>query len=625
MKIGICITAVITLGCSIGFAQPTAKLTVDATAPVATVSPTLYGLMTEEINYSYDGGLYAEMIRNRTFTPQTDQWRPVVDDGAKISWEQVKEGPSKALDHSLKVTIAAASASAAAGLANNGYWGMAVRPSTTYAGSFYASTQGVGPATLRLVNDNTGKVVAQAKVETTDDGWHQYRFSMTTGAQVKAGEDNHFTITFNRPGTAMLQLISLLPPTYHDRANGNRPDLMKLMAAMNPHFLRFPGGNYLEGNIIKDRFDWKSTIGPMVDRPTHQSPWGYRSTDGMGLLEFLEWCEDLKMEPLLAVYAGYSLRGEHVTGAELRLYIQDALDEIEYVTGGTDTRWGAERAKDGHPEPFPLHYIEIGNEDFFDRSGSYEQRFPAFAEAIRKKYPQYKLIATTPVKSGDPDLLDDHYYRSPEEFYGMVHKYDTADRNGPKIFVGEWATRTGSPTPDFDAALGDAAWMTGMERNSDLILMASYAPMFVNVNPGGMQWATDLMGYDASRAYGSPSYWAQVLFAEHLGDHTVKTTAESLSDRVFWSATVTGNKMLHLKLVNATDQMQRFSMEIVGAAPGTAAGRELHAGSKWETNTIDHPDQVVPQPVKVTVPSGAWSYELPANAIQVLEVPLRGR
>ncbi len=625
MHMKMTLTALLAIGYSLAAAQSIPKLTIDTTNPVSAVSPTLYGLMTEEINYSYDGGLYAEMIRNRTFTPRFDQWRPVADTGAKISWEAVKEGPSKALDHSLKITIAAASPAAEAGIANNGYWGMAVRPSTNYSGYFYASTQGVGPATLKLIDDDTGEIVGEAKAETTDGSWRQYKFSFTTTAQVKAGEHNHFSLTFHRPGTAMLQLISLLPPTYHDRPNGNRPDLMKLMAAMNPHFLRFPGGNYLEGNTIKDRFDWKSTIGPQVDRPTHQSPWGYRSTDGMGLLEFLVWCEDLKMDPLLAVYAGYSLRGEHVVGADLEPYIQDALDEIEYVTGSTETKWGAERAKDGHPTPFPLRYIEIGNEDFFDKSGSYDQRFTQFAEAIRKKYPQYKLIATTAVKSGNPDLLDDHYYRSPEEFFEMVHKYDDADRNGPKIFVGEWATRTGSPTPDFDAALGDAAWMTGMERNSDLILMSSYAPMFVNVNPGGMQWATDLIGYDSLRAYGSPSYWAQVLFAEHLGDHTVKTTAENLSDRVFWSATTTENKMLHLKLVNATDQTQRITTEIIGAAPGLAIGRSLHAASKWATNTIDQPNLIVPEALKVSVPSGPWSYQLPANTIQVIEIPLRAK
>ena len=260
-----------------------------------------------------------------------------------------------------------------------------------------------------------------------------------------ASSTNHLEITFSQPGTISFQLVSLFPPTFNNRANGNRPDLMELLAGMHPHFLRLPGGNYLEGDTIAERFDWKKTIGPLVDRPTHRSPWNYESSDGLGLLEYLEWCEDLKIEPVLAVYAGYSLHGEYVTpGADLDPYVQDALDEIEYVTGGTDTKWGAERAKDGHPAPFPLHYIEIGNEDWFDKSGSYDGRFAQIATAIRAKYAQqYMLIATTPVKTVAPDVVDDHYYETPEQMFALVHKYDTADRSGPKVFVGEWATRTG--------------------------------------------------------------------------------------------------------------------------------------------------------------------------------------
>ena len=187
----------------------------------------------------------------------------------------------------------------------------------------------------------------------------------------------------------------------------------------------------------------------------------------------------------------------------------------------SSTKWGAERAKDGHAAPFPLHYIEIGNEDWFDKSGSYDERFGQFAEALRKKYPQYKLIATTPVKEkagNEPDLVDDHYYKSPADMFALVHHYDDAPRTGPKVFVGEWATRSGTPTPNFGDALGDAAFMTSMERNSDLIKIASYAPLLVNVNPGAMQWPTDLIGYDALTSYGSPSYYAQCMFGAHMGD-----------------------------------------------------------------------------------------------------------
>ena len=610
------------------FAQTVGRLSVDTATRVGEVSPTLYGLMTEEINFSYDGGLYAEMVRNRTFKTTWagfDHWRVITRGNAQstVTLDRTS-GPSTNLPESLKMVIVDASATAEAGVANDGYWGMAVRPQTVYSGSFYAKTQGVGSAYARLISDETAAVLAEAIVPVEDGGWQRYSYTMKTNAAARASSTNHLELTFQRPGTVWLQLVSLFPPTFHDRTNGNRQDLMTMLAAMHPHFLRLPGGNYLEGDTINERFDWKKTIGPLVDRPTHRSPWGYVSTDGMGLLEFMEWCEDLKIEPVLAVYAGYSLKGELVTGKDLEPYVQDALDEIEYVSGEPDTKWGAMRARDGHPAPFVLHYIEIGNEDQFDKQETYDARFAQFARAIRARYPQYKLIATTRVKTVMPDVMDDHYYQTPEGFFALVHKYDTMERSGPKIFVGEWATRTGSPTPDFGAALGDAAWMTSMERNSDLIVMASYAPLFTNVNPGGMQWSSDLIGYDALRAYGSPSYHAQVLFATHLGDHTVKSTAADVNPRFFWSATVsTQEKVLHLKLVNASEKSQPLMMDVPGAMNGTATMFSLHAATRWATNSIARPDAIHPVVSKIPITAKSWRHAVPANTIEVLDVPLR--
>jgi alpha-N-arabinofuranosidase len=607
------------------FAQ-TASLSIDTGTKVADVSPTLYGLMTEEINFSYDGGLYAEMIRNRTFHtrwPRFEHWTVIARGDARATIDEGKTGPSTALPTSVKIEIAKGSPSSEAGLANPGYWGMTVRSSTAYRGSFYAKAEGINALRARLVSDNTGATLAEAQVSLKPGDWQQYTYTLKTSANVQPGKANHFELTATQPGTLYLQLVSLFPPTFKDRPNGNRPDLMKMMAAMHPHFLRLPGGNYLEGDYIRERFAWKETVGPLVDRPTHRSPWNYQSTDGMGLLEFLEWCEDLNIEPVLAVYAGYSLRGEYVTGDELKPHIQDALDEIEYVTGDSNTKWGAMRVRDGHPSPFPLHYIEIGNEDEFDKSGSYEERFADFAKAIRAKYPQYKLIATTRVKQTVPDLIDDHYYQTPDQFFDLVHKYDTMERNGPKIFVGEWATRTGSPTPDFGAALGDSAWMTSMERNSDLIVMASYAPLFTNVNPGGMQWATDLIGYDALTSYASPSYWAQVLFATHLGDHTVKSEAADVNPRFFSSSTVSSkDKLLHLKLVNASDKAQPLVLNIKGAKTGNASMWALHAATRWATNTIHDPDAIKPVTSQVHVAPTQWAHTVPANTIEVLDIPL---
>lgn len=616
--------------------ESAATLTIDPAQIVRPVSPTLYGLMTEEINHSYEGGLYAEMVSNRTIRwswSGAEGWMLVRRGNSEASMDNDKTtGPSAALSRSLRVTVSAATPADAAGVANNGWWGMAVRPHTTYRGSFYAKVANdMGPLTAELISDATGEVLAKAEVPLHTGDWSHYEYSLTTGANVKYSGGNHLELTVRKPGTLWLQLVSLFPPTYNNRPNGTRIDLMERMAAMHPAFLRLPGGNYLEGDRIADRFDWKKTVGPMVDRPGHQAPWSYWSSDGFGLLEFLDWCEDLKMEPVLAVYAGYSLKGEHVKpGKDLEPYVQDAIDEIEYVTGDTSTKWGAQRAKDGHPAPFPLHYIEVGNEDTFDRSHSYPERFAQFALALRKHYPQLKMIATDPVKESDPaaqpDVIDDHYYKTPAEMFDLVNHYDTAPRNGPKVFVGEWATRSASPTPDFGDALGDAAWMTSLERNSDVIIMASYAPLLVNVNPGGMEWVTDLIGFDASRTYGSPSYYAQVLFAAHLGDGTPKSSLTGENRRFFYSASVSSKThVLHLKLVNASDKPQTLTMKIDGLTAGTAEVNTLHGASYQATNTIDNPEFIHPARSTIRVRGPEMQHTVAPMTIQVIDIPLRAR
>ena len=623
-----CLAAALSLFLSaLAGAQSGARLSVDATMPVSPVSPTLYGLMTEEINFSYDGGLYPELLRNPTVRHSWDgfeHWRAAEHASGRVKLTQGTEGPSAALARSMRLLLTGNAPGSEAGVSNEGYWGMAVRSHTAYTGSFYATSDGPNVAHARLVSDLTGTTLGEADIAMGANGWQRYSYRIETGTIGQPSATNHFELVFERPGNVELQLISLFPPTYHDRPNGLRIDLMDKLAAMRPNFLRLPGGNYLEGDTFAERFNWKTTIGPRVDRPGHHGPWNYDSTDGLGLLEFLEWCDDLHMQPVLAVFAGYSLKGEHVTGRQLEPFVQDDLDEIEYVTGDVSTTWGAQRAKDGHPAPFPLQYVEIGNEDEFDRSGSYDERFAQIAKAIRARYPQLKLIATTRVKVGNPDLIDDHFYETPEGFFDLVHKYDNVDRNGPKIFIGEWATREGMPTTDFGGALGDAAWMTSLERNSDLILMASYAPMLVNVNPGGMQWPGDMIGYDALTSYGSPSYWAQVLFAGNLGDHTVHTAATNPGDRFFWSATTSEkNHTLYLKLVNASDVPLPLTLDLNGVRAGEATVFTLHAASRWVTNDIEHPDRVAPVRTTVRVQPASWKHDLPPRSIEVLDVPLR--
>jgi alpha-N-arabinofuranosidase len=613
---------------SAGLMAQSPSLSIQVDHPTAKVNPMFYGLMTEEINFSYDGGLYAELIRDRAIGPGRRplfHWTHVAlgNSVASVSLDD-HTGPSTALSRSIKVAVTAATDSAPAGVQNGGYWGIAVRPNTTYTGSFFAKTDTAElPITASLVNDETGATAARAKISGLTTDWKQYTFTLKTG-KVAVSANNHFQLTITRPATMWFDLVSLFPPTYHDRPYGNRIDIMEKLAAMNPKFLRLPGGNYLEGDHIPDRFDFKKTIGPLVDRPTHPSPWRYRSSDGMGLLEFLEWCEDLKMEPLLAVYAGYSLQQEHVDpGPALEPYVQDALDEIEYVIGDANTKWGAERVKNGHPAPFPLHYVEIGNEDWFDRSGSYDGRFTQFFKAIKEKYPDLQLIATTPVKSVKPDVLDEHFYMSAEKSFSDSIHYDKYDRSGPKIFVGEWATREGEPTPNLQSALGDAAWLTGLERNSDLVIMESYAPLFVNVNPGGMQWESDLIGYDALTSYGSPSYWTQVMFAAHTGTEVVTATLNNARPRI--AASVTRDEQrrkLFIKLVNGTSETQRFQIALDGApnVKRSAALVTMNGKSPNATNTITNPDNIMPAERTIQIAGPKFEYSFVPYSVNVMEL-----
>ncbi|MGB9407432.1 MAG: alpha-L-arabinofuranosidase C-terminal domain-containing protein [Terracidiphilus sp.] len=610
---------------------PPAILTIHADQPVSKVSPTLYGLMTEEINYSYDGGLYAEMVSNRTLGNDwsgIQHWLLVEGGNAQAAISVDKQtGPSKALNRSLRLDVKQADPQNQAGVLNDGYWGMPLRPNTTYKGSFFAKAGSVdlGAVTVSLVDNASGKAVATAAVSGISMEWKQYEFTLKTGA-IPASAANHLALTVGHAGTLWLNLVSLFPPTYHNRMNGNRIDLMEKLAAMHPAFLRFPGGNYLEGDHISERFEWKKTIGPLVDRPTHPSPWRYHSSDGLGLLEFLEWCEDLKMQPVLAVYAGYSMAQEHVNpGSDLEPYVQDALDELEYATGGAETKWGAIRVKNGHPEPFKLTYVEIGNEDNFDKSGSYEGRYTQFYKAIKARYPDLQLIATMPVKSIRPDVVDDHFYVRATQFFHDATHYDKTDRNGPKVFVGEWATLEGSPTPNFGAALGDAAWMTGLERNSDIVVMAAYAPLLVNASPGGMQWEPDLIGYDAMRSYGSPSYYAQVMFASHLGDETLGSKLEGAGPKLFYSITRdSAKKRLYLKLVNASSTPQPVEIEFTGAKlAGTGTQISLSAQSTQATNTLNDPERIVPVETALHGVSNHLQATLPAYSIQVIQVDER--
>jgi alpha-N-arabinofuranosidase len=678
----------------------TPKITLDLSKTGADVSPMLYGLMTEEINHSYDGGLYAELIRNRIFkdnSTRPDGWSLVQQDSNmskasmkiiaaqdNVPFDERRHAINDALQSCLRLMVE--KGGARVGLANEGYWGIPVKPNTSYRASFYLKGTGTiqiprrpgapqpaqpaaaaiedntpGPITVSIESNDGKTVYASGTIDLVKSAfWKKYELVLTTAANVVPTSNARFVISTDRAGLYYFNLVSLFPPTFKDRPNGNRADLMQLMVDMKPKFLRFPGGNFLEGPLLTDAFPWKQTLGPIENRPGHKGSWGYRPTDGMGLLEFLLWCEDIGAEPLLGVFTGYALNGDHVdAGPLLRPYIDDAIDEIEYVIGDVNTYWGAKRARDGHPAPFKMTYVEIGNEDWFDRSGSYDGRFTQFREAIEKKYPKLICISSIAdaqypnlkVTSGKkPMVLDEHYYRDSWAMWENASQYDKYDRNGPKIFVGEWATREGAPTTNMNAALGDAAWLTGMERNSDLIIMSCYAPLFVNVNtatataPKAWQWDSDLIGYNALNSYGSPAYYVQKLFANYLGNRIVPITGESIPTQprpltrrdsaggitvapqvptVFYSATKDSKTgAIYLKVVNITGKQQPVEINLKGVnkISNIATLMSIRGDKPESTNTINDPERIVPVSSRLSTVAPVFTQVLEPYSVNVIQL-----
>lgn len=633
------------------------RLTIKVDKPVASVSPRLFGLMTEEINFSYDGGIYGELVRNRILKDSEkgpDHWRIIKDktDSSNIQLD-TKHPVNKALTVCLKAHLS--NDENKASIVNEGWWGFPVKPSSTYKGSVYIMAEdGGGPVTISLMNPEGDTTFASTTIQITGSSWKKVDFQLVTTKNQAITKNAILALCPAKGGDYYFTLLSLFLPTYNNTPNGNRTDIMELLAGMHPSFLRLPGGNYLEGDKFSTRFNWKNTLGPIDMRAGHQGTWGYRSSDGLGLLEYLQWCEDLHMEPLLAVFAGYTLNRDYLpAGPFLKPFVDEALEEIEYVTGDTTTIWGKKRAMDGHPKPFPLKYVEVGNEDGFDRSGSYDGRFSQFYDAIKSKYPNLQVISTaggkdwlgqqTSVTSRKPEIVDEHYYRSSFDMESDADHYDKYDRNGPKVFVGEWATREGSPTPNFNSALGDAAWMTGMLRNADLVIMSCSAPLFVNVNPGGMQWSSDLIGYNILNSYGSPSYYAQVMFNTFKGDQVIGVSGENIPTQLqklnhkdslahvqpktypslFYVATKDSKTgTIYLNVVNAAATGQQITIDFQGAARLERSGKAIvmKADKPEDTNTITDPQHIVPVTVQVKGVSSNFTYNFKPYSITILEL-----
>ena len=501
------------------------SISVSVDKPGAKVSPTLWGIFFEDINLSTDGGIYAELVRNRSFedSDKPDSWTAVSSGNAKIELSVDSEKPMSAKNpHSLKVTIQDAGV-ARVGVANGGYWGMSVVKGERYDLSLSARADAAfkGPLTVTLESADS-VVYAKERVKAVTADWKTYTLTLkpdTTDPKAR------LVISADKAGTFWLDMVSLFP---HDtwKGHGFRKDLGQMLADLKPSFMRFPGGCWVEGNTMKEAYRWKETIGNIAERRSQYNLWGYTATHGIGFHEYLQLCEDIGAEPLFCINVGMSHR-ENVPMDKMGEYVQDALDAIEYANGPADSAWGSVRAKAGHPAPFNMKYMEIGNEN---GGPAYHERYALFHDAIKAKYPGMTLIAD--VWHGTPDnrkleIVDEHYYSNPEFFIANAGKYDNYDRSAFKVFVGEYAVTQGTGEGSLRGAVGEAAFMTGMERNSDVVRMASYAPLFVNSNH--RHWNPDLIVFDSSRAFGIPSYYVQKMFSENRGDAVLPCGVESVS------------------------------------------------------------------------------------------------
>lgn len=509
-------------------------INVDANNQGPAISPTHYGIFYEDINHAADGGLYAELIRNRSF--EDDLAAPTswsAEGNAQISLTQ--QNLLNSVQHNaLNVKLSGKGD----GVRNEGFWGINAVEGRKYQLSFFIrSDKGYkGTLTAKLIGTD-GKVLASAPVKVNArKEWNKVSAELTATANDAKAQ---FVLTADKAGEIQIDVVSLFPPTFKNRPNGMRPDLAQMLADMHPRFMRFPGGCFVEGQQSPDNaFRWKRTIGPIEEREGHANVnWGYRTSDGIGFHEYLQLSEDLGAKPLYVVNVGI-WHGGCDPYDKIDSWIEECLDALEYANGPVSSKWGKKRAENGHPEPFNLEYIEIGNENYnysmdnnSDQSDHYPERYIQFYNAIKAKYPNVKCIGNVESWSTDNpswrndfpvDMVDEHYYRNPKWFAERFHKYDTYPRDRHKVYVGEYAvTSQFGDIGNLNAALGEAVYMMGMENNSDVVVMNSYAPIFVNENDA--RWLPDMIRFNSRDCMGTPSYYVQQLFPNNIGTRVLKT------------------------------------------------------------------------------------------------------
>ena len=636
----------------------------------APVQPTMYGIFFEDINYAADGGLYAEMVKNRSFEfPQHLMgWR------AFGNFDVEDDGPFERNPHYVRLKYSG-HRDKFTGLENEGFFGIAVKEGATYRFSVWARCPEGGQSTLEvsLVDNSTmgeDQRFATVNVEISGKEWKKYTATLTSPRTEPKGALRIFLA--GDKTTTDLEHISLFPTdTWKGRENGMRKDLAQALFDMHPGVFRFPGGCIVEGTDLSTRYQWKNSVGPVENRPLNENRWHYTfghrfypdyfQSYGLGFFEYFQLCEDFGCEPLPVISCGLSCQfqnpdptkpGVHVALDDLDSYIQDALDLVEFANGPVDSKWGKVRAEMGHPEPFNLKFLGVGNEqwDYDEAHGGYgpvfTERLKKFNAALRAKYPNLKLIGTTGpnsegwdfdllqprMKELKVDLYDEHYYRNEKWFLSHGLRYDSYDRKGPRVFAGEYACHgDGKKWNHYETSLYEAAHMTGIERNADIVHMATYAPLFAHVE--GWQWRPDAIWFDNLRSFKSVSYYVQQLYATNKGTHVLPLTmngkpvaGQAGQDGLFASSVfdkTTGEVIV--KVVNTSATPQPLSIQLNGMkGVHTAEIITLSHDGMDDENTLDNPEKIIPVEATCQVDAGKKASllldDIPAKTFRIYKI-----
>jgi alpha-N-arabinofuranosidase len=637
------------------FAQQTAPapavIAVQALRPGADIAPTMFGVFYEDINFAADGGLYPERIKNRSFEfdePLAGWAKRFMSDGELVIRT---DRPLNADNlHYLRVRVHAPGNGFV--VSNTGFRGIGIQAGAEYVVSAYARAVGAGPQSVRVtLNDERGGLLGQASLGGFTGEWKRYEATITPTATTASAR---FQVVIDQAGDVDLDMVSLFPKeTWNGRPNGLRKDLVQLLADLKPGFIRFPGGCIVEGRRLALRYQWKKTVGDVAERRGLINRWAdeneriapdYYQSFGLGFFEYFQLAEDIGASPLPILNCGMACQfnsGELAEAGQLDEYIQDALDLIEFANGPTSGRWGGLRASMGHPAPFGLKVIGIGNEQWGPR---YIERYERFAAVLKAKHPEVQLVSSAgPSAAGaqfeflwgklrelKADLVDEHYYMPPAWFLANAARYDKYERSGPKVFAGEYAAHATDPTRpgrrnNWQAALAEAAFMTGLERNADVVRMASYAPLLAHLD--AWQWAPNLIWFDNLRSFGTPSYYVQKIFGTNTGTRIVPVTIDgevaAARHGLYASASLDGRtNEIVVKVVNSEAVTKPVRLAVEGAATrGDARMTVLASADLQAENSLDQPTRVAPVESRVTLGAAELRLELQPQSVTVVRLP----